>query len=55
MDTKQITQLEGEEPTNLTNEVLGGTGESFFVFFVDSIPEKIGNDSHVIRMKAYLH
>ena len=54
MDRKQIAQLEGEEPTNLTNEVLGGTGESFFVYVVDKIPGKKGKGSIVIRMKVCL-
>ena len=33
MDSKQSTLNKGEEPTNLTNEVLGGTGESLFCIF----------------------
>ena len=33
MDSKQFTLNQDEDLTNLTNEVLGGTGESFFCVF----------------------
>ena len=54
MDSKQITLNQDEELANFINEVLGGTGESFCVYFVDNDPERKGKDSHVIRMKVYI-
>ena len=53
MDSKQIPQKKDEELTNLTNEVLGGTGESFLCFVCGQHSRKIGRDGPVIRKKAY--